>query len=76
MQCSTSNHFSNLFILLYSSCILVTLVVFAQLGIETVEIHVQQVPAANQNGNQWRIQQCSPQVRHRLIRATVKICAS
>lgn len=43
-------------------------------------VRIQQVPAAavaaNQNGNQWRIQQCLPQVRHRLIRATVKICAS
>lgn len=38
---------------------------------------LQQVPAlANQNGNQWRIQQCSLRVRPRLVRATVKLCAS
>lgn len=39
--------------------------------------YIQQVQAAaNQNGNQWRIQQCLDLVRHRLTQATVKICAS
>lgn len=38
---------------------------------------LQQVQAAaNQSGNQWRIQQCLLQVRQRLVRATVKLCAS